>query len=215
MPKGKQKTWEEIWTTSTHRRPKHPWETINMDWVTGLGPGGKEHSKACLVIVDRYRKSVRCLSFHKEDTAMDTALLFWNNIIATCGVPMIISSDRKPKFTSEFWTNIYDMLRIKLAFSTAHNLQKDGLAERKIQTMEDIIKRFCAYGMEYKNHEGYTHHWATLLPEVQLANNTSQHFTTGKLPSLVERGWNPLLPVDHLKKNLLTIHPTAKDFHDM
>ncbi|MBW0572364.1 hypothetical protein O181_112079 [Austropuccinia psidii MF-1] len=32
---------------------------------------------------------------------------------------------------------------------------------------------------------------------------------------LVEKGWNPLLPVDHLKRNLLTIHPTAKDFHDM
>ncbi|MBW0578941.1 hypothetical protein O181_118656 [Austropuccinia psidii MF-1] len=23
--------------------PKHPWETINMDWVTGLFPGGKEN----------------------------------------------------------------------------------------------------------------------------------------------------------------------------
>ncbi|MBW0526334.1 hypothetical protein O181_066049 [Austropuccinia psidii MF-1] len=32
---------------------------------------------------------------------------------------------------------------------------------------------------------------------------------------MVEKGWNPLLPVDHLKKNLLNIHPTAKDFHDM
>ncbi|MBW0560797.1 hypothetical protein O181_100512 [Austropuccinia psidii MF-1] len=24
-------------------KPKHPWETINMDWVTGLVPGGKEN----------------------------------------------------------------------------------------------------------------------------------------------------------------------------
>ncbi|MBW0593831.1 hypothetical protein O181_133546 [Austropuccinia psidii MF-1] len=23
------------------KEPKHPWETINMDWVTGLVPGGK------------------------------------------------------------------------------------------------------------------------------------------------------------------------------
>ncbi|MBW0505547.1 hypothetical protein O181_045262 [Austropuccinia psidii MF-1] len=23
--------------------PKHPWDTINMDWVTGLVPGGKEN----------------------------------------------------------------------------------------------------------------------------------------------------------------------------
>ncbi|MBW0521045.1 hypothetical protein O181_060760 [Austropuccinia psidii MF-1] len=69
--------------------------------------------------------------------------------------------------------------------------------------------------MEYKDHEGYTHDWVTLLPTVQLAYNTSQHSTTGETPALVEKGWNPLLPVDHLKKNLLTIHPTAKDFHEM
>ncbi|MBW0553586.1 hypothetical protein O181_093301 [Austropuccinia psidii MF-1] len=69
--------------------------------------------------------------------------------------------------------------------------------------------------MEYKDHEGYTHDWVTLLPAVQLAYNTSQNSTTGKTPLLVEKGWNPLLPVDHFKKNLMTIHPTAKDFHEM
>ncbi|MBW0561642.1 hypothetical protein O181_101357 [Austropuccinia psidii MF-1] len=101
------------------------------------------------------------------------------------------------------------MLGTKLAFSTAYHPQIDGLAERMIQTMEDILRRFCAYGMEYKDHEGYTHDWVTLLPDVQLAYNKSQHSTTGKTPALVEKGWNRLLPVDHLKKNLLTIHPTA------
>ncbi|MBW0588118.1 hypothetical protein O181_127833 [Austropuccinia psidii MF-1] len=69
--------------------------------------------------------------------------------------------------------------------------------------------------MEYKDHEGYTHDWVTLPPAVQLASNTSQNSTTVKTPAVVEKGWNPLLPVDHLNKNLLTIHPTAKDFHDM
>ncbi|MBW0547027.1 hypothetical protein O181_086742 [Austropuccinia psidii MF-1] len=81
--------------------------------------------------------------------------------------------------------------------------------------MEDILRRFCAYGMEYKDHESYTHDWVTFLPEVQLAYSTSQHFTTGRTPSLLEEGWNPLLPVDHLMKNLLTIHPKAKDSHEM
>ncbi|MBW0468433.1 hypothetical protein O181_008148 [Austropuccinia psidii MF-1] len=81
--------------------------------------------------------------------------------------------------------------------------------------MEDILRRFCAYGMEYKDHEGYTHDWVTLLPAVQLAYNTSQHLTTGKTPALVQKRWNPLFPVDHLKKNLLAIHPTAKVFHEM
>ncbi|MBW0574272.1 hypothetical protein O181_113987 [Austropuccinia psidii MF-1] len=186
-----------------------------MDWVTGIVPGGKENFNACLIIVDRFSKSVRFLPCHKEDTAMDTALLFNNNIISPCGVPKIIISDRDPKFTSEFWTNLYDILSTKLAFSTAYHPQTDEVAERMIQTMEEILKAFCAYGMEYKDHEGYTHDWFTLLPAVQLAYNTSQHSITGKTPSLVEQGWNPLLPVDHLKRNLLTIHHIAKDFHDM
>ncbi|MBW0551601.1 hypothetical protein O181_091316 [Austropuccinia psidii MF-1] len=107
------------------------------------------------------------------------------------------------------------MLSTKLAFSTAYHPQTDFLADRMIQTMKDILRRFCAYGIEYKDHEGYTHDWVTLSPAVQLAYNTSQHSTTGKTPAVVEKRWNPLFPADHLKKNLLTIHPTAKDFHDM
>ncbi|MBW0587534.1 hypothetical protein O181_127249 [Austropuccinia psidii MF-1] len=80
-----------------------------MDWVTGLVPGGKANFNACLIIADIFRKSMRCLPFYKEDTAMDTSLLFWNNIISTC-------RDRDPKFTSEFWTNLYDMLGTKIPF---------------------------------------------------------------------------------------------------
>ncbi|MBW0532247.1 hypothetical protein O181_071962 [Austropuccinia psidii MF-1] len=186
-----------------------------MDWVTGLVQGSEETFNACLIIVYRFRKHMRCLPCHKEDTAMDTALLFWNNIISTCGVPKSIMSDRDPKFTSEFWTNLYEMLGTKLAFSTAYHPQTDGLAERMIQTMEDILRIFCAYGMEYKDHECYTHDWIILLPEVQLEYNTSQHSTLGKTPALVEKGGNPLLTVDYLNKNLLTINPTAKESHEM
>ncbi|MBW0516492.1 hypothetical protein O181_056207 [Austropuccinia psidii MF-1] len=146
---------------------------------------------------------------------MDNALLFWNNTISTCGVPKIIVSDRDPKFESEFWTNFYEILGTKLAFSTAYHPQTDGLAERMIQKLEDILRIFCAYGMEYKDHEGYTHDWVTPLPAVQLAYNTSQHPTTGKTPALVQKRWNLLLPMDHLKQNVLTIHPTAQYFHEM
>ncbi|MBW0488059.1 hypothetical protein O181_027774 [Austropuccinia psidii MF-1] len=146
---------------------------------------------------------------------MYTYLLFWHNIIARCGVLKIIISERDQKFTSEFLSNLYEMLGTKTGLYIAYHPQTDGQAERIIQKLEDIIGRFCAYGVEYKDHEGYTHDWVTLLPEVQLASNTSQHSTTGKSPPLVEKGWNPLMPVDPLNKNILTIHPKAKDFHDM
>ncbi|MBW0573106.1 hypothetical protein O181_112821, partial [Austropuccinia psidii MF-1] len=163
---------------------KHPWETINGAWVTGLVPGVKESFNGSVIIVDRFRKSITI-------------------------------SDRDSQFTSEFCTNLYDMLGTNLSFSTTYHPQTDGLAERMVQIMEDILRRLCSYGMEYKDHEGYTHDLDTLLPAVQLAYNTIQCSTTGKTPSLVEKGWNPLLTVDHFKKNLLTIHPTAKDFHYM
>ncbi|MBW0543125.1 hypothetical protein O181_082840 [Austropuccinia psidii MF-1] len=42
--------------------------------------------------------------------------------------------------------------------------------------MEDILRRFCAYGMEYRDHEGHTHDWGTLLPAVQMAYNTTKDF---------------------------------------
>ncbi|MBW0515356.1 hypothetical protein O181_055071 [Austropuccinia psidii MF-1] len=151
-----------------------------MDWVAGLVPAGKENFNACLIIVDRFRKSMRSLPCHKEVTAIDTALLFCKNIITTCGVPRIIISDSDPKFTSEFWTNLFDILDTKLAFSTDYHSQTYVLAERMIQTMEEILRRFCAYGMEDKKHECYIHEWVTLLPAVQLAYNTTQNSTTGK-----------------------------------
>ncbi|MBW0534707.1 hypothetical protein O181_074422 [Austropuccinia psidii MF-1] len=133
-----------------------------MDWITGLVPAGKENFNACLIIVDRFRKSMRCLPCHKEDTAMDTVLLFWKNIISTCGVPNIIISDRDPKLISEFRTSLYDMLGTKLASSAAYHPQTNGLSETMIRTIEDILRRFCAYGMEHKDHEGYTNEWVTL-----------------------------------------------------
>ncbi|MBW0513541.1 hypothetical protein O181_053256 [Austropuccinia psidii MF-1] len=146
---------------------------------------------------------------------MDTELLFWNNIIATCRVPKIIISDRDPKFISEFRTSLYNMLDTKLAFYPAYHTQTGKLAERVIQTMEDIIRSFCAYGVEHEDHEAYINHWLTLLPAIQPSYNISQNSTTGKLPSLIEKVWNPLLPLDHSKKSLLNFSPAAKYFCDM
>ncbi|MBW0484172.1 hypothetical protein O181_023887 [Austropuccinia psidii MF-1] len=126
-----------------------------------------------------------------------------------------VDSNRDPKLSSEFWSNLYEKLGKNLSFSTAHHPQTGGLAERMIQTMDDVFRTFCAYGMEYKGHEGYTHDCITILPAAQPGYNTSQHYSTGESPSLGEKGWNPLLPVNNLKQLFLTIHPAAKDFHHM
>ncbi|MBW0522933.1 hypothetical protein O181_062648 [Austropuccinia psidii MF-1] len=129
------------------QEPSTPWEMVHMDWVTALPPGGDKSYNACLVIVYRYSKTPIFIPCHKDDAAMDMALLIWSRVISHTGLLKNIISDRDKKFTSALWNNINRLLSSKLSFSTAYHPQTDGLAERMIQTLEDMIRRFCAYGL--------------------------------------------------------------------
>ncbi|MBW0578298.1 hypothetical protein O181_118013 [Austropuccinia psidii MF-1] len=84
-----------------------------------------------------------------------------------------------------------------------------------IQTLEDIISRFCAYGLDFKDSDGFTHDWCTLIPALELAYKTSVHSSKGQTPTMLEKGWNPSLPADTLSKDLIQIHPTAFSFKIM
>ncbi|MBW0550085.1 hypothetical protein O181_089800 [Austropuccinia psidii MF-1] len=119
-----------------------------MDWVAALPPGDDKSYNECLVI-DRF--------------------------ICHTGLFENIISDRDPKFTSALWTNLHKLLGTKLSFSTAYHPQTDGLAERMIQTLEDMSRRSYAYGLEFKDLDGITHDWCTLIPALKLAYKTSIH----------------------------------------
>ncbi|MBW0555204.1 hypothetical protein O181_094919 [Austropuccinia psidii MF-1] len=129
------------------QEPSRPWEIVNMDWVTGLPPGGDKSHNAFLVIVDRFSKTQIFLPCHKDDTAMVTALLICNRLISWTGIFTNIISERDPKFTSALCTNVHQFLGAMLSFSTAYHPQTDGLAERMIQTLEDMVRIFCACGL--------------------------------------------------------------------
>ncbi|MBW0539740.1 hypothetical protein O181_079455 [Austropuccinia psidii MF-1] len=58
-------------------------------------------------------------------------------------------------------------------------------------------------------------YWCTLLPALELASNTSIHASTNQTPSVLEKGCNPKLPQDSLRKDLVEIHPTAASFKGM
>ncbi|MBW0576166.1 hypothetical protein O181_115881 [Austropuccinia psidii MF-1] len=194
------------------QEPSTPREVVHIDWVTALPPGGDKSNNACLVIVDRYSKTPIFLTCHKDDTAMDTAIFIWNRVISHTSLFRNVISDRDPKFTAAFWTNLHERLGTKYHSSTAYHPQTDGLAERMIQTLGDMIRRSCAYCLEFKDSYGFTHDWCTLIPALELAYKTSIHASTGKILEMLEKGWNPKLPVDTLKKDLVDIHPTASSF---
>ncbi|MBW0465054.1 hypothetical protein O181_004769 [Austropuccinia psidii MF-1] len=154
------------------------------------------------------------LPCHKYDTDMDTAIMILNLVISHTGLFQNIISDRDPKFTSALWTSLHNLFGTKLSFSTAYHPQTDGLAERMIQTLEEMIRRFCAYGLEFKDYDGFTHDWCTLIPALELAYTTSIHSSTGKTPEMLEKGWNLRL-YDTFKKDLLSIHLTESSFKMM
>ncbi|MBW0554530.1 hypothetical protein O181_094245 [Austropuccinia psidii MF-1] len=126
------------------QEPKYHLEIVHMDWVTELPPGGDRSYNAFLVLVDRYSKTPMFLPCQKDDTAMDTAIMIWNKVISHTGLFQNIISDRDPKFTSALWTNLHNLFGTKLSLSIAYHPQTDCLAERMIQTLEEIISRFCA-----------------------------------------------------------------------
>ncbi|MBW0559865.1 hypothetical protein O181_099580 [Austropuccinia psidii MF-1] len=162
------------------QEPSRPWEIFHMDGVAGLPQGGYESYNSFLVIVDRFSKTPIFLPYHKDDTAMDTALLIWNSVLS--------------------WTGI---CKTNLSLSTAYHPQTDGLSERMIQALEDKVRSFCAYGLELKVCDGFTHYWCTILPELKLAYKKSIHASNNKTTAILEKGRNPRLPQDSLRKDLI------------
>ncbi|MBW0569531.1 hypothetical protein O181_109246 [Austropuccinia psidii MF-1] len=197
------------------QEPSRPWEIFHIDWVTGLTPAGDRSYNSCLVIVDRFIKARIFLPCHKEDTAMETALLIWNRVVSWTCIFTNIISDRDPKFTSALWKNLHQLFGTKLAFSTAYHPQTDGLPERMIQTLEDMVRIFCAYCLEFKDCDVFTYDWCTLLPALELAYKTSFHASSNQTPAILEKGWTPKLTQDPLRKDLTEIHPTAAIFKVM
>ncbi|MBW0552900.1 hypothetical protein O181_092615 [Austropuccinia psidii MF-1] len=84
-----------------------------------------------------------------------------------------------------------------------------------IQTSEDMIRRFCALGLEFQDSDGFAHDLCTLIPVLKLEYKISVHSSTGQTPAMLEKGWNPRLPADTLRKDLIDIHPTASSFKIM
>ncbi|MBW0504573.1 hypothetical protein O181_044288 [Austropuccinia psidii MF-1] len=81
-----------------------------------------------------------------------------------------------------------------------------------IQKLEYMNRRFCAYGLKLKESDGFNHDWCTLIPALELEYTTSFHSYTGQTPAMLEKGWNPRLPEDTLRKDLIDIHPTVSSF---
>ncbi|BBN68081.1 transposable element gene, partial [Prunus dulcis] len=122
--------------------PEWKWEHLTMDFVFKLPRTQNKHD-GVWVIVDRLTKSAHFLPVRANYTLNKLAKLFIDEIMRLHGVPVSITSDRDPRFTSCFWAKLNEAFGTQLRFSTAFHPQTDGQSERTIQTLEDML-RACA-----------------------------------------------------------------------
>ena len=115
-------------------------------------------------------------------TAADLAELFHNEIELKYGPPDGIVSDRGPIFTSEFWSQLCYICKIKLRLSTAFHPQTDGQTERINQTLEHYLRKLI-------DEEQIL--WAKLLNSAEYACSNATSATTGVSPFFALMGYNP------------------------
>ena len=126
---------------------------------------------------------------HEEITAKESANLFISNCYRLHGVPKVIVFDRDPKFVGQFWQSFMGKLNTKLNVSTARHPRTDGLTERVNQTMQTLLRCYCA-------ESGFD--WTSHLSMVEFNCNCSINEAASHSPFEVMYGYQPSTPADRL-----------------
>ncbi|KAE8878438.1 hypothetical protein PF003_g37394 [Phytophthora fragariae] len=169
------------------------WRSVSMDFIFGLPPDAESRT-GVLVFVDRFTKMVHLIPVSDTVTAAETAAHFIDCVFRHHGLPESIVSDRDPRFTSAFWSSLFQLLGTKLSMSTAAHPETDGQTERVNRVLEDVLR---SYATSFAS-------WSSFLPLAEFALNNAEHASTGLTPFFANNARHPRVPA------LIAVgHPTA------
>ncbi|GJY17936.1 putative reverse transcriptase domain-containing protein [Tanacetum coccineum] len=94
-------------------------------------------------------------------------------VVTRHGIPLSIICDHDPRFASNFWRSLQNVLGTSLDMSTAYHPQTDVQSERTNQTLEDMLHA-CAIDFR----KGWVNH----LPLVEFSYNNSYHASIKAAP---------------------------------
>jgi hypothetical protein len=133
--------------------PEFPWEIVGISYVTDLPKSGTNGYTSIFLMVCHLKKMAHFVPCHKEITAEESADLFIDHCYRLHGVPKVIVSDKDPKFIGKFWQTFMGKLNTKSNMSIARHLRTDGLTERVNQTMQTLLRCYCAEsGFDWTSH---------------------------------------------------------------
>jgi len=160
--------------------PSALWDTISVDFIVKL-PQSAGHN-SIMVVVNSVTKCAHFVSTVTTISAAGAAHLFLNHVWKHHSLPQKVISDRGPEFVAEFTWELYWLLRIKLAATTAYHPQGDGKTEQVNQELEQYLQLFTNQRQD---------DWAGLLPFMELQYNNQAHSSTQHPPFLLDTGCVP------------------------
>ena len=102
-------------------------------------------------------------------------------------MPKIIISDQDSKFTSNFWSTIFNLIGMKLALSMAFYPPTDSQTKQMNQTLEDML---CAYTSLRQDD------WDSLLTQAEFTYNNSPSMMMQLSPFQMSYRFDPLFPAN-------------------
>lgn len=111
-----------------------------MDFIIGFPKVNRLSS--IMVVVDRFSKYDMFIVAPTACPSNVTAELFFQNVVKYFGIPKDVISDRDARFTSRFWTYLFNLTGTNLKFSTANHPQPNGQTERIKHLLEKYLRHF-------------------------------------------------------------------------
>ncbi|KAH7434535.1 hypothetical protein KP509_06G022000 [Ceratopteris richardii] len=148
--------------------PKGKWESISMDFISGL-PRTQKGFDLVWVVVDRLTKLAQFIPVKTTYKTPELAKIFVNQLYRLYGLPVDIVSDRDARFTSHFWRAVFSRLETKLSLSRAEHPRTDGQSEKVNQILEDILRAYVTSKQT---------DWEDYLPLAEFAYNSAKNSST-------------------------------------
>ena len=117
--------------------PEKRFSHVHVDLVGPLPPSqGFTH---LFTIIDRTTRWPEAIPL-KDTSTTECGRALINHWIARFGIPIDITSDRGPQFTSALWREMAEQLGTNLHHTTAYHPQSNGLIERFHRSLKSALK---------------------------------------------------------------------------
>ena len=160
-----------------------PFERVAMD-ITEM-PCSSRGNRYALVIMDYFSKLVKVYPMpdQKAETVAD-CLLLW---VYDHGVPERLHSDQGRQFEAAVFQELCKRLGIDKTRTTPYHPESDGMVERFMRTLKDIVSKFI---------EPQGSDWDLKVRAAVMAYNSSKHETTHYSPYFLVHGQEVRIPAD-------------------